>query len=185
MSASTVTTSQNPEQVSRNSGLFGRLRYVGITGIIAAVVFSYAGWVLVMEDGNNGSVAAFIGILFMTAPVVLARRQPILAVSIVAVAAIVNGLLWDDIIRCGAALPALLYITFAVGSRSRLGGRGWGWPLLGLAIAMVSVAAQRLWDPVLDNSGLAFAAVLVLIAWGAGLGWAAIEPRLRRRVASA
>jgi hypothetical protein len=57
--------------------------------------------------------------------------------------------------------------------------------LLGLAIAMVSVAAQRLWDPVLDNSGLAFAAALVLIAWGAGLGWAAIEPRLRRRTASA
>jgi len=56
---------------------------------------------------------------------------------------------------------------------------------LGLAIAMISVAAQRLWDPVLDNSGLAFAAVLVLIAWGAGLGWAAIEPRLRRRTASA
>jgi len=185
MSASTVTTSPTSQNVSRESGPLDKLRYVGITGIIAAVLFSYAGWVLVMEDGNNGSVAAFIGILFMTAPVVLARRQPILAVSIVALAAIVNGLLWDDIIRCGAALPALLYISFAVGSRSRTGGRGWGWPFLGLAIAMVSVAAQRLWDPVLDNSGLAFAAVLVLIAWGAGLGWAAIEPRLRRRTASA
>jgi len=185
MSASTVATSQTSKGVSQHTGLLDRLRYIGITGIIAAVVFSYAGWVLVMEEGNNGSVAAFVGILFMTAPVLLARRQPILAVSIVAVAAIVNGLLWDDIIRCGAAIPALLYISFAVGSRSRVGGRGWGWPFLGLAIAMISVVAQRIWDPVLDNSSLVFAGALVLIAWGAGLGWAAIEPRIGRRSASA
>jgi hypothetical protein len=185
MSASTVATSQTSADVSQRTGLLNRLRYIGITGIVAAVVFSVAGWMLVMEEGNNGSVAAAIGILFMTAPVVLARRQPILAVSIVALAAIVNGLLWDDIIRCGAAVPALVYIAFAVGSRSRTGGRGWGWPFLGLAIALVAVVAQRLWDPVLDNSGLAFAGALVLVAWGAGLGWAAIEPRIRRRFASA
>jgi hypothetical protein len=185
MTASSVTTSQASKDISTQPGLMNRLRYIGITGIIAAVVFSVAGWVLVMEEGNNGSVAAAIGILFMTAPVVLARRQPILAVSIVALAAIVNGLLWDDIIRCGAAIPALLYIAFAVGSRSRIGGRSWGWPFLGLAIALVSVAAQRLWDPVLDDSGLIFAGVLVLVAWGAGLGWAAIESRVRQRSATA
>jgi hypothetical protein len=185
MTASSVTTSQASKDISTQPGLMNRLRYIGITGIIAAVVFSVAGWVLVMEEGNNGSVAAAIGILFMTAPVVLARRQPILAVSIVALAAIVNGLLWDDIIRCGAAIPALLYVAFAVGSRSRIGGRSWGWPFLGLAIALVSVAAQRLWDPVLDDSGLIFAGVLVLVAWGAGLGWAAIESRVRQRSAAA
>jgi hypothetical protein len=185
MTASSVTTSQASKDISTQPGLMNRLRYIGITGIIAAVVFSVAGWVLVMEEGNNGSVAAAIGILFMTAPVVLARRQPILAVSIVALAAIVNGLLWDDIIRCGAAIPALLYIAFAVGSRSRIGGRSSGWPFLGLAIALVSVAAQRLWDPVLDDSGLIFAGVLVLVAWGAGLGWAAIESRVRQRSATA
>ena len=185
MTASSVTTSQASKDISTQPGLMNRLRYIGITGIVAVVVFSVAGWVLVMEEGNNGSVAAAIGILFMTAPVVLARRQPILAVSIVALAAIVNGLLWDDIIRCGAAIPALLYVTFEVGSRSRLGGRSWGWPFLGLAIALVSVAAQRLWDPVLDISGLIFAGVLVLIAWGAGLGWAAIESRVRQRSAAA
>jgi len=179
MSASTVTTSQTSKDVSQHTGLLDRLRYTGITGIIAAVVFSVAGWVLVMEDGNNGSVAAAVGIMFMTAPVVLARRQPILAVSIVAAAAIVNGLMWDDIIRCGAAIPALLYISFAVGARSRIGGRSWGWPFLGLAIALVAVAAQRIWDPVLDNSALVFAGSLVLVAWGAGLGWAAIEARIR------
>lgn len=180
MTTSIGTTVQESKDISSPTGLMNRLRYIGITGIIAAVVFSVAGWILVMEEGNNGSVAAAVGTLFMTAPVVLARRQPILAVSIVTLAAIVNGLLWDDIVRCGAALPALLYITFAVGSRSRLGGRSWGWPFLGLAIALVSVAAQRLWDPALDNSALIFLSALVLMVWGAGLGWAAIG-RVNRR----
>ena len=69
MTASSVTTSKASKDISTQPGLMNRLRYIGITGIIAAVVFSVAGWVLVMEEGNNGSVAAAIGILFMTAPV--------------------------------------------------------------------------------------------------------------------
>lgn len=77
------------------------------------------GWLLVMSPENNGTVVAAIGILFMTTPVVLARRWPIVAVGIVAVASIANGLLADDIVRCGATLPALLYIT-----ARRKGGRG-------------------------------------------------------------
>lgn len=182
MTASSVTTSQPSKDISQHRGVWQQLRYVGITGIVVAAVLSYAGWILVTEEGNNGSVAAAIGILLMTAPVVLARRQPILAVTIVAVATAVNGLLWDDIIRCGAALPALVYISFAIGARSRSGGRGWGWPLLGLAIALGSMVAQRVWDPVLDNGALIFGAALIIIAWGAGLGWAAIEPRLAGRL---
>jgi hypothetical protein len=184
MTATTRTTSPAAQQQSSKKSIWNRLRWVGITGIIAAVAFSIAGVLLVMEDGNNGSIAAAIGILFMTAPVVLARRQPLLAVSIVTLAAIVNGLLWDDVIRCGAAIPALLYIVFAIGSRSRIGAhgeiRGWGYPILGLAIALLDVVAQRLWDPVLDNGSLLFAGGLVLVVWAAGLGWAAIEPRLGR-----
>jgi hypothetical protein len=177
---STTTTASTPATIPPPPGVLRRLRDVGITGIAVAVALSVAGWVMVMQEGNNGSVAAAIGMLFMTAPVVLARRQPILAVSIVAVAAVVNGLLWDDIVRCGVALPGLLYITFAVGSRTRDGGRGWGWPLLGLGIAFGAMVAQRIWDPVLNNEALIFGCSLILVAFLAGLGWAAIEPRLRR-----
>ena len=116
----------------------------------------------------------------MTAPVVLARRWPILAVCIVAVATIANGLLWDDIVRCGAAVPALLYIRFAVGSRSRLGSDGrptgsWLRPLLGLGLALVAVVAQGIWDPALGADFYPFGIPLVLIAWGAGIGWATVE----------
>ena len=121
MTTTTRITSPGNHEVSANNSVWSRLRWVGITGTIVAVALSVAGVMLVMEEGNNGSIAAAIGIVFMTAPVVLARRQPLLAVSIVTLAAIVNGLLWDDVIRCGAAIPALLYITYAVGSRSRIG----------------------------------------------------------------
>jgi hypothetical protein len=179
MSTESVAKTRASQSVSQPAGLWYRLRYIGVTGVVVAALLSVAGWLLVMAPENNGSTAAAIGVLFMTAPVALARRQPILAVSVVALAAIVNGLLWDDIIRCGAAFPALLYITFAVGARSRIGGRGWGWPVLGLAIAFVSVVAQGMWDPALVSGFLPLAIPLTLACWGAGLGWAAIEPRIR------
>ena len=183
MTASTVTTNVSPQHVSSSSGIWDRLRYVGITGIVAGIALSVIGWLQVVSPENNGSVVQAIGILFMTAPVVLARRQPIIAVSIVALAAVVNGLLWDDIVRCGAAIPALVYISFAIGSRSRIGGHGWLRPLLGLAIALGAVVAQVIWDPVLNEDALYFAGALVLLCWGGGLGWSAIESRLSRRTA--
>ena len=46
---------------------------------------------------------------------------------VVAVAAVVNALLFADLIRCSGAVPAALYIAFAVGARTRETGRGWGW----------------------------------------------------------
>jgi hypothetical protein len=173
------------EQFAQTS-LLGRIRWFGITGIVVAVLLSIAGVLLVLSPENNGSTAAAIGVVFMTAPVALARRWPILAVSIVSFAAILNGLLADDIVRCGAALPALLYICFAIGSRGSVrvaGQQGFSWfrPLLGLAIAFVSVVAQGVWDPALGSDFYPFGIGLVLLAWGAGLGWAALDSRRRAR----
>lgn len=181
MTATSISTSTGRETLSPPHGFFEQVRWLGVTGIFVAIALSVLGWLMVMSPENNGSVVASIGILFMTAPVVLARRWPILAVGIVAVAASANGLLADDIVRCGATLPALLYITFAVGSRSRLAGGGWARPLLGLAIAAVALAAQRLFDPVLDNGFVAVAIPVLLAVWAAGLGRAAVEQRNRMR----
>lgn len=182
-SATTVTTQQ---QHSAPETFTDKARWIGITGIVVAVLLSVGGALLVLSPENNGSAVAVVGMLFMTVPVVLARRWPILAVSIVAVAAIVNGLLWDDIVRCGAALPALLYICFAIGSRSRLDSDdrptgSWLLPLVGLAIACISVVAQGIWDPVLGSDFYPFGAGLVLLAWAAGIGWAALDGRRRSR----
>ena len=169
------------------AGVISRqIRWIGITGLIVAALLSIAGVLLVLSPENNGTAAAAIGVVFMTAPVALARRWPILAVGIVAVAAIANGLLWDDIVRCGAALPALLYICFAIGSGASLGragqpGLSWFRALLGLAIAFVSVVAQGVWDPALQNDFYPFGVGLVLLSWGAGLGWAAFAARRHSR----
>ncbi len=185
-SAATAGTSTGRQQRSAPPTLMGRARWIGVTVMVLAVLLSVGGVLLVLSPGNNGSVAAAVGVLFMTAPVVLARRRPILAVSIVAVAAIVNGLLWDDVVRCGAAFPALLYICFAIGSWSRLDSddrptRSWLRPLLGLAIAGVSVVAQGIWDPALGNDFYPFGVGLVLLAWAAGIGWAELDGRRRSR----
>ena len=178
------TTSSAPHPVSPPTSLTGKIRWVGITGIVLAVLLSVAEVLLVLSAENNGTATAAVGALFMTAPVVLARRWPILAVCIVAVATIANGLLWDDIVRCGAAVPALLYISFAVGSRSRLGSDdrptgSWLRSLLGLGLALVAVVAQGIWDPALGADFYPFGIPLVLIAWGAGIGWATVEGRRR------
>ena len=77
---------------------------------------------------------------------VLARRFPVVAASVVAVAAVVNGLVFDDLIRCAGAVPAALYIAFAVGARSRETGRGWGWTGVGFAITITGLIAQWVWD---------------------------------------
>ena len=175
------------QPLSQQTSISTRIREVGITGLLVAVVLSVLGILLVFSPDNNGSLPAAVGILFMTVPVILARRQPLYAVGIVAGAAIVNGLLSGDVIRCGAAFPALLYITFAVGARSRLDGGSWRAPVIGLALAMVSVAAQQAWDPALDGGFLVLAIPLVLLTWGAGLAWAARSSRIsngRRRLRS-
>ena len=54
-----------------------------------------------------------------------------------------------------------------------------------LLFAMVAgvVGAWLVTEP--DNGGGVAAAVLVLLAWGAGLGWAALEPRIRQRSTTA
>jgi len=175
-----------PVEHSRQTSLLGRIRWIGVTGVVVAVLLSIAGVLLVLSPENEGTAAAAFGVVFMTAPVALARRWPILAVSIASGAAIVNGLLADDIVRCGAALPALLYICFAIGARASVrfpGQQGFSWfrPILGLAVAFVSVVAQGVWDPALGSDFYPFGGGLVLLAWGAGLGWAALDGRRRGR----
>ena len=160
---------------------FGRrLLWLGPTGIVVALGLSVVEWVIVTGPGNDGSWAAALLALTMTMPVVLARRFPVAAASVVAVAAVVNGLAFDDLIRCGGAVPAALYIAFAVGSRSRESGRGWGWTGVGFAITLAGLIAQWWWDPALNVSTefLPYGIGLALLSCGAGIGWSLIVPRI-------
>ena len=113
------------------SGFGRRLLWLGPTGVVVAVGLSVLEWVVVRGPGNEASVAATLVALTMTAPIVLTRRWPLLAAATVAVAAVVNALLFPDLIRCSGAVPAALYIAFAVGARTRETGRGWGGAVIG------------------------------------------------------
>ena len=160
---------------------FGRrLLWLGPTGIVVAFGLSALEWVIVTGPGNDGSWAAAVLALTMTMPVVLARRFPVAAASVVTAAAVVNGLVFDDLIRCAGAVPAALYIAFAVGARSRENGRGWGWTGVGFAITITGLIAQWVWDPALNVSTefLPYGIGLALLSCGAGIGWSLVAPRI-------
>lgn len=182
-----------PETITRTEhaaaprGFGRRLLWLGPTGVVAAVGLSVLEWVIVRGPGVEASVPAALLALTMTAPVVLARRWPVLAATAVAVAAVVNALLFPDLIRCSGAFPAALFIVFAVGARSRETGRGWGPAFVGLVMTVGGVLAQWRGDAALnvDASFLPFGLGLALVCWGAGIAWASLAPRLRGRRTSA
>ena len=162
------------------TGFGRRLLGLGPTGVLVAVGLSVVEWVVVRGPGVEASVPAALLALTMTAPVVLARRWPLLAAATVAVAAVVNALLFTDLIRCSGAIPAALYIAFAVGARTRETGRGWGGTVLGLAVTIGGLLAQWRGDAALsvDTSFLSFGIGLAVACWGAGIGWSLIAPRV-------
>jgi hypothetical protein len=173
-----------PEAVTRidpvPTSIGRRLLWLGPTGVIVAVGLSVVEWVVVRGPGVEASVPAALLALTMTAPVALARRWPLLAAAMVAVAALVNALVFADLIRCSGAMPAALFIAFAVGARTRETGRGWGWTVLGLLVTIGGLLAQWRGDAALnvDASFLPFGIGLALACWGAGIGWSLIAPRL-------
>lgn len=160
-----------------------RLLWIGPTGLVVAAGLSVVEWLLVRSPENNGSIAAAALALTMTLPVALVRRFPVQAAALIAVAALVNGLVFDDLVRCAGAFPAALYVAFAVGARARTPGRSWGPSIVGLALVMGCLVAQWIWDPALNvgPAFLGFALPLAAACWGAGIGWAAFSHRRTSR----
>ena len=163
--------------------LTGRLVALGPTTVAVAAVLTAVEWWVMREPENSAGVAATIGALAMTAPLVIARRRPVLAVALLTVAAVANGLLFGDFIRCAGAFPAVAYAAFAVGAWSRGRSRSWAPSILGLALALGAVMAQYRWDPALHTGAefLAFGPPIVVLAWVVGTGWDALMARRGRR----
>jgi len=162
-----------------------RLAAVGPVTIVLTAALTAIEWWIMRQPENAAGLAATIGALAMTLPLLVARRQPVLAVTLLAGAAVANGLVFGDYVRCAAAFPAVVYGAYAVGawSRDRGHGRGWTRSVAGLAMAVVAVVAQYLWDPALhaDPAFLAMGPAAVLVAWGLGTGWDALMARTGRR----
>lgn len=177
--AAGTTRSEAPTRPS----LTTRLVAAGPTTITVAVLLTAVEWWAMRDPENSAGIAATIGALAMTAPLVIARRRPVLAVALLAVAAVANGLLFGEFIRCAGAFPAVAFAAFAVGAWSRGHTRAWGPSILGLALALGAVAAQYRWDPALHTGTefLAFGPPIVVLAWAVGTGWDALMARRGRR----
>lgn len=173
-----------PSTASLADASFGRrLLSVGPTTVVVAAGLTALEWSVMQLPENAAGTAASIGALAMTVPLVIARRRPVVAVAVLAVAAVMNGLLFGDFTRCAGAVPAVLFAAFAVGAWSRGRSRGWTSSLVGLLLAVVAILAQYRWDPALhaDAGFLAMGPAAVLVAWGAGTGWDALMARRGRR----
>jgi signal transduction histidine kinase len=90
----------------------------------------------------HGGAAASIGVLAMTLPVAWRRPLPLAAAGLLAAGAAGNGLVFGPMVRCGATLPAVFLVAFAVGAhcdRTRSAA--------GLLLCAGSVSAQTVYDP--------------------------------------
>ncbi|HEV3287947.1 MAG TPA: hypothetical protein VG123_03040, partial [Streptosporangiaceae bacterium] len=101
--------------------------------------------------------AASVGVLFMTLPVAWRRPAPLAAAAVMAAAALLNGLVFGPMVRCGACLPAIFLVAYAVGVR-----RDRGPAAAGLLLCAAAVVAEGLYDPQIEGGGLV--AVLPVLA---------------------
>jgi hypothetical protein len=124
---------------------------------------------------DQGSAAAAAGALLMTLPLAWRRRAPVATAAVLAAGALLNGLIFGPMVRCGAALPAVYLVAFTVGTiRNRARSAA------GLALCAAAVAAEGLYDPQIEVQGLPFVLVLLVAFFVAG-----VLVRARTRTAEA
>jgi signal transduction histidine kinase len=140
---------------------------LGILDIAAATVLSgialAAGLGWLHLSGGRPGIAAAAGVLAMTLPVAWRRPAPVSVAGFMAAAALLNGLIFGSIVRCGVALPAFFLVVFSVGAR-----RDRAWSALGLALCVGGVIAEGMYDPQIEASGLAFVLPVLVAFFAAG-----------------
>jgi hypothetical protein len=123
------------------------------TGVVGALPIST----------DHGSAAAAAGAVLMTAPLAWRHRAPLATAAVLAAAALLNGLIFGPMVRCGAALPAVYMVAFTAGTiRSRARSAA------GLALCAAAVAAESLYDPQIEVQGLPFVLALLVAFFAAG-----------------
>ena len=122
-------------------------------GIVGALPFAH----------DHGSVAAAVGALLLTAPLAWRHRAPLATAAVLAAAALLNGLIFGSMVRCGAALPAIYMVAFTAGTiRNRARSA------TGLALCAGAVVAEGLYDPQIEGQGLPFVLALLAAFFAAG-----------------
>ncbi len=150
--------------------LLGPLFGVGEMGLadvaLGLLLSGYAVYLVTGEDVRHldGGWTAALAALMMTAPVIFARRAPLLAAAALAIGAGLNWWLIGHLVRCGAALPAVFYVAFVIGSRCDRWRAAFG-----LAMVAVGIVCQGASDPQLGSPAVAVIMVpLALVFFGLG-----------------
>jgi hypothetical protein len=140
---------------------------LNVLDIAAAVILSAYAVALtsgvVHTSHPHGGVAASIGVLAMTLPVAWCRRWPLAAAGVLAAAAVLNGILFGPMVRCGAALPAVFLVAFAAGV-----GCDKARSAAGLLLCAGAVAAEGLYDPQIGARGLVVVLPVLIAFFAAG-----------------
>jgi hypothetical protein len=141
---------------------------MGVLDLAAAVILS--GYAVALTSGllhtshPHGGVGASVGVVAMTLPVAWRRPWPLAAAAVMAVAALLNGLAFGPMVRCGAFLPAAFLVVFSVGARSEKTRSA-----AGLALCAGAVIAEALYDPQIEAQGLIVVLPVLVAFYAAGL----------------
>jgi hypothetical protein len=136
---------------------------LGVLDLAAAVILS--GYAVALVSGvihtshPHGGAAASVGVLVMILPMAWRRPAPLAAAAVMGAAALLNGLVFGPIVRCGAFLPAIFLVAYAVGLR-----RDRAAAAAGLLLCAAAVVAEGLYDPQIEGTGLV-AVLPVLVAF--------------------
>jgi hypothetical protein len=137
---------------------------MSVLDIAAAVLLAAGAAVLAFgELATPPSAAAFAGVLVMIAPVAWRRPAPLASAAALAVAAMLNGLLFGPLVRCGVALPAIFLVTFAVAARCDRARAA-----AGLLLCLGAAIAEGFYDPQIEGQGLVFVLPLLVAFFAAG-----------------
>ena len=146
--------------------LFG-VRDLGSGDIALAGLLSFFGiWLVTGHNSRHldGGWTAALAVLLMTVPVVFARREPLLVAGTLAAAAGLNWLVIGHLVRCGATLPVVFFVSFAIGSRCERRQ-----VVFGEALLAVAIVCQGASDPQLGSPSVAVIMVpLALVFMGVG-----------------
>ena len=125
----------------------GPIRGLDPLDILAAGLLSLFGVALtsgVIHTGfRHGGIGASFGILALTVPVAWRRPAPLAAAAALALGAAGNALVFGSMVRCGAALPAVFLVGYAIGAYVQQRALA----VLGLLLCVVNIVVQCGFDP--------------------------------------
>ncbi len=157
--------------MTRSFGGLGAIDIAAAAVLSGVVVLVIAG--ILPYHGRVTSDAAIGGVFTMVVPVAWRRPWPLGAAAALAVAALLNGLIFGPAVRCGVALPAIFLATFAVAVRCDRTKSA-----IGLLLCAGAVVVEGLYDPHIGPGGLA-----LILPVTAGFSAAGLLVRSRSQVA--